>query len=488
MKRALFGLSFVALGSIGCAAPDAVPGEGGSGPSTGPGGPSTVVGTDVSWVRTFGDAAATMQRGRDVAFDARSNTLVTTVDFDATIDVVGLDVPGTSLGGRDLFILRYPADGGVPLWGVRGGGGGEQFRASAAIDLAGNVIVAGGFDGAIDFGGTPVAANGLADVFVARLKPDGTQDWLKTFGDGDLQFATDVAVDEEGNILVVGLAKGQIDFGKGPVTTASDRDLFVAKFDPAGNTIWGYRPGRAAEEDFRSPTISVAALGAGKIAITGASEGLLAFPPVALTPKGDGDAFLVLLDAEGKGLPGSVVFGATGTRQRGFAIAAGPSGQIAITGEMSGAVNFGGVDLESAGGADAFVAVYDAAGAHQWSRRFGGPATQSGRGVAVDGDGNVLVTGLNGGVIEFFGENAFINVELGDAAWDGFTTKLDPTGQVVWAVSLSGSQQQFPSSVAALSDGSAVVAGWYETQLAPSGGQALSSTGGADGFLLSLSP
>ena len=47
--------------------------------STGPGGPSTIVGTEVSWVRTFGDATGVLQRGRDVTFDPKSNTLVTTV-------------------------------------------------------------------------------------------------------------------------------------------------------------------------------------------------------------------------------------------------------------------------------------------------------------------------------------------------------------------------------------------------------------------------
>ncbi len=490
--RVPFAFLLAALSPLGCAAPDAVPGARPepTGPTTGAGGPSTVVGTDLSWVRTFGDVTGALQRGRDVVFDAKSNTLVVTVDFDPMLEVVGLPAsPVTSLGTRDVFILKYPVDGGVPLWGVRGGGFGEQFRATAAVDIAGNVIVAGGFDGAIDFGSTPVNVNGLGDVFVAKLDPNGNQVWLKTFGDGDLQFATDVAVDDEGNILVVGLVKGQIDFGLGPLPVVTDRDMFIAKLDPGGNPVWAYRPGRAADEDFRSPTIAVASAGAGKIAVTGASEGLIAFPPVALQAKGDGDAFFVLLDGEGKGdVASAALYGAPLTRQRGFDVAALPTGEIAITGEMAGTVNIGGVDLESRGGTDAFLAVYDAAGKPRWTRRFGGPASQSGRSVAIDADGNLLVTGLYSGVIEFFGENAFVNGELADSAWDGFVTKLDPTGEIVWAVNMSGPQQQVPSSIAALSDGSAVVTGWYETQLDPSGAQSIPSTGGADGFILSLAP
>jgi len=490
----LLGISLALSGaSLGCAAPDAVPGLGAGGSSTGPttgaGGPSTVVLTEVSWSRTFGDMAGNTQRGRDLIFDARSNTLVTTVDFDNAIDVVGLSgTPLTSLEARDALVLRYPADGGVPLWGARIGGLGDQYRATTAVDVAGNVIVAGGFFGTIDFAGQTLYSNlNSHDVYVAKLDPDGKELWVKAFGDGDVQFATDVAVDDEGNIIVVGLAQGQIDFGAGPLAPVSDRDLFVAKLDPGGNPIWGVRPGRAAETDYRNPTISIISIGGGKTVVTGASEGLVAFPPLALSAKGDGDAFFAVLDADGKGVAGES-FGEVGQRQRGYGVAVGPKGDIAITGEMSGKVNFGGPDLESKGGTDAFVAIFDPAGKHRWSRRFGGPATQSGRGVAFDGEGNVLLTGLYAGVIEFFGENAFINVDLGNTDWDGYVAKLDPSGAVVWAMDMRGPQSQFLSSIVALSDGSPVVAGWYETEIEPSGAQALGSTGGADGFIMSFAP
>ncbi|MDC3952682.1 SBBP repeat-containing protein [Polyangium jinanense] len=478
------------IASFGCAAPDAVPGDGGgnTGPTTGPGGPSTVVGTDVAWAQTFGDAAATAQRARDVSFDPQSNTLAVTVEFNVALDVPGLPMtPLMTSGGTDVLVLRYPADGSsVPLWGARVGGTGEQASVSAAIDVAGNVVVAGAFQGNLDLAGTQLNAAGV-DVFLAKLDPQGTPLWVKQFGDGDIQIATDVAVDDEGNIIVVGYAKGAIDFGLGPVTPLSDQDLFVAKFDPAGTNVWALRPGRAADLDYRNPTIAVTHVGEGKVAVTGGSEGLLAFPPLALAPKGAGDAFLVVIDAEGKGVWGES-YGVMGTRQRGYSVAAGRAGEVVMTGDMSGTVSFGGVDLESGGGADMFVALYDPAGKHRWSRRFGGAATQSGRGVAIDGDGNVLVTGLYAGALEFFGENAFVNVDVVDSAWDGFASKLDPTGKVVWAMSLSGPQQQVPASIAALSDGSAVVSGWYETELSPSGSQALPGTGDADGFILSLAP
>jgi hypothetical protein len=500
MERANLGraclplaVSIAAAFAFGCAAPDAVPGTGevaGGGPSTGAGGPSVVVGTDIWWSRTFGAVAGGTQRARDVVFDAKTNTLVVTVDYDTSLEAVGWGAsPATSAGARDVGIFKYPADGGLPLWGVSAGDAYEQFRATAAVDIAGNVIIAGGFENSIDFGsGTPTySVPGYSDVFVAKLDAEGKQVWVKAFGDGDLQYATDVTVDEEGNVIVVGLVKGQIDFGGGALVPVSDRDMFIAKLDPGGGHIWSYRPGRAAEEDWRFPTISVASAGDGRLAVTGASEGQLVFAPQAMLPKGDGDAFVVRLEADGKGIWGES-FGAAGTRQRGNAIAVGPSGEIAITGQIAGKVNFGGDEpLESGGGDDFFVAVFDAAGNHRMSRRFGGPATQSGRGVGIDGEGNVIVAGSYSGVLELFGENAFVNVEIPDGEWDGFAAKLNPQGAIQWAMNFSGPQSQYPAALAVETDGSAVLAGWYDTEL-KSGMQTWPSSGGADGFILSLAP
>src|SRR4051794_33299006 len=76
-----------------------------------------------------------------------------------------------------------------------------QGRARAVcVDSAGNRYVTGFFFGARDFNpGTGVLAKtsvGDADVFVSSQKPDGTIDWVQTFGgSGD---------DEGAGIVVVG--------------------------------------------------------------------------------------------------------------------------------------------------------------------------------------------------------------------------------------------------------------------------------------------
>jgi hypothetical protein len=83
------------------------------------------------------------------------------------------------------------------------------------------------------------------------------------------------------------------------------------------------------------------------------------------------------------------------------AVAVDGSGDVLVTGQFTGSVDFGTGRLTTAGGNDVFVARYSAAGAPLWARRFGGLITDVGSGVAVDGSGNVLVTGYFAGTVDF---------------------------------------------------------------------------------------
>ena len=60
----------------------------------------------------------------------------------------------------------------------------------------------------------------------------------------------------------------------------------------------------------------------------------------------------------------------------------------------------------SAGQGDGFVAKYTAAGTFSWANRYGGSVDDEGRGIAIDGGGNVLVTGNFSGTATF-GTHAF---------------------------------------------------------------------------------
>lgn len=152
------------------------------------------------------------------------------------------------------------------------------------------------------------------------------------------------------------------------------------------------------------------------------------------------------------------------------------------------------------GGSDVFVQKRDRAGRVLWTRMEGGEASDVGRGIAVDGDGNVLITGWFVGTAVFGrdepNETELVSTALGEI----FVAKYDPEGRLLWAKQTGGSNARPVSdqanAIAVDALGNAYVAGSFnggsvfgpgepgETTLSSSRIEAFLAKYGPDGALL----
>lgn len=86
----------------------------------------------------------------------------------------------------------------------------------------------------------------------------------------------------------------------------------------------------------------------------------------------------------------------------GLAIATDAAGNTYTTGYFQGTnVNFSPTLISSAGGRDAFIEKRDANGTLLWLRSVGSIGQEEGRGIALDNAGNVYVTGVFQGTVDF---------------------------------------------------------------------------------------
>jgi hypothetical protein len=74
----------------------------------------------------------------------------------------------TSNGDWDIFVAKLDADGNW-LWAVQAGGPALDSGYSIAFDAAGNAYVTGAFGGTATFGDHTLTANGILNIFVAKL-------------------------------------------------------------------------------------------------------------------------------------------------------------------------------------------------------------------------------------------------------------------------------------------------------------------------------
>jgi hypothetical protein len=243
------------------------------------------------------------------------------------------------------------------LWAKRAGsagsGGGGDFGLdigfSLAVDGQGNVLIVGVFSDIADFGGTKLTSKGKSDLFVAKLDTSGKWLWAKRAGSAGFDIGFSLAVDGQGNIVITGYFSSSADFGNTKLTSKGPYDLFVAKLDTSGKWLWAKRAGSAGREN----GVGIVVDAKGNILITGNFESIADFGSTKLTSKGRNDLFVAKLNTSGKWLwakrAGSAGF------DIGVGIVLDGQGSVFVIGYFSDSADFGSTKLTSKGGIDTFV-------------------------------------------------------------------------------------------------------------------------------------
>lgn len=136
-----------------------------------------------------------------------------------------------SAGSYDAFTAKFAA-GGTFQKGRRYGDAQSQVVWNLASNVSGTHTLVGTATGLPDFGGGPLASQGLGDVFFARFDADGNHLCSQIYGDNAQQGGYGVAANAT-SIALTGFAYGDIDFGSGSLHSAGSADVFVAVLDTA---------------------------------------------------------------------------------------------------------------------------------------------------------------------------------------------------------------------------------------------------------------
>jgi hypothetical protein len=164
------------------------------------------------------------------------------------------------------------------------------------------------------------------------------------------------------------------------------------------------------------------------------------------------------------------------------AVATDGEGNVIVAGNLFGTASFGGSALMTAGESDIFVAKLALAdGAHIWSRRYGSAGSiESASDIAVDGQGDIVITGFVTGADVDFGGGSLPS----SGGLDPFVLKVSGMdGAHVWSIRLIGADVETANSIAVDSDGNAIIAGTMSGSGLDLGGMTVTSSGGTDLFV-----
>jgi hypothetical protein len=352
---------------------------------------------------------------------------------------------------------------------------GDQTDAGASavtVDASGNVYLGGFFTGSVTIGNLPaLISSGQNDVFLVKYAPDGTPIWAERFGQAGAQYATGLGVDANGDLLMSGIYAGTITLGPNTfMAAAGDSRGFVAKLSPAdGSVAWSvdFETG-SSNNVFLAVDPRPIASGGGDVAVLG-----------TLVTGTDINVFLRRYTTGGA-LTVNKTYGNAST-QVGESIAMDAGGNMLISGEFAGSINFGDGSHTSAGGLDGFVAKLDSAGVAAWSLTFGDANDQYANAVGVSPTGEVYVGGAFYGTVNLGGGTL---TSGGDA--DIFVAKLSAGGSHVWSLNVGDASLQSLRSLAVDKDGDVAITGWNEGAMAFVNGPTLTTSGDDDLFVAKL--
>lgn len=366
------------------------------------------------------------------------------------------------------------------LWAKRFGDP-EGFPAPAChvnavtADPANNdVLLAGDFNEQVDFGGAPLVTAGANDVFLAVLDSDGGHVRSARYGAADGQTATGVLSLPDKRTALVGNFYGTLDFGAGALVCAGSTDLFAASFDANGSAEWSHRFGDSAPQ---GPILSAVA-STGEVALAGGFFSSIDLGGDPLLSAGSLDIFVAKLSSDGAHVWSRRLGDSAPQQAQGLAI--DPAGNLVVSGAFSGSIDFGVTKLTSAGGTDVFLAKLGPDGTALWAKQYGDAKNQQNAVVAVDGSGNILLSGSFEGSVDL---GAGPMVSAGGS--DVFVAKLDPNGKHLFSKRFGDSQEQVSLGIAFDAQNNVLLAGSFVGAL-DFGGGPLASAGGHDVFLAKL--
>jgi hypothetical protein len=398
------------------------------------------------WSKRYGSKTQTGTAAVD-----KSGNIAVIGSFDETTDLGGGLL--TSAGSTDVYLAKL-SPAGVPIFGKRFGNASGQQGNAVAFDKDGNIYIAGSFQGAIDLGAGSLTSAGSDDVFIAKLDPKGKLLWGKQFGGPSSETALYIGVDDLGYVYAAGTFAGSVDFGSGLLTSAGGNDIFILGLDTDGSQLWSKRAGDVGSDSVGSMAVDLD----GNVYLTGRFNATIDFGGGLLTGAGADDVFAVKLDSFGDPLWARSAGDALS--QSGAAIAVDALGNAFLGGDFQGSLDLGSGSMTSAGASDIFVAMLDGAGGPVWTQRFGDVADQHLSALAVDASGSVIVTGQFQGGIDFGvgahtsagGNDIFIakldasgsplwSKSFGDASFaqSGKSVASDVSGSIVVAGTFGGS-------------------------------------------------
>ena len=358
------------------------------------------------------------------------------VDSNGNLYIVGEvtgNLYGTSAGEQDAYAVKYNAAGNQ-LWGRQFGSNKIDATSSAALNGDNGIYIVGFTEGSL------YEQNQIGrDAFIAKYSASGNIVWTKQPRTDTSDEANGVAIDQQGNVIVVGYTTGVMFGSSNP---EGQQAAFIIKYSSSGEQAWG----KQLWAEYSTEASSTAIDSQNNIIVAGDTEDLF-------VPAGDQlnqDSFLLKLNASSEQLWGHQ-FGTTNI-DGATAVCVDPNGNIYVGGTMDLDISPEGAEIL---GAKGYIAKYDSDGNQIWLQQLSSEGYQEVMSLALGNDGNIYVVGYTTG--NLYGTNA--------GQEDAYIACYNSSGNYQWGYQFGTTSADGADAVCVDSAGNIYVTGYTDGSL-----------------------
>lgn len=314
---------------------------------------------------------------------------------------------------------------------INDGGAGEDAGNDVFADGSGNFYTTGYYDASGIFGKTGSGSCGNHDIFVAKYNRSAELQWVDFAGGIDQDYGYGITGDNMGGIYVTGSFSGNAWFG-GPDSIQSNggSDLFIVKFDSAGQQVWMRQIGGKYDDSGFNLFAQDS-----NIIITGQITDSVFYNSDLLAIGGiSGSVFSVSISRDGVIQWTHSALGSGNSY--GLSVTGDPSGNLYFTGAFSDSFIIDSITIVSKGAYDGFIYALNSSGNFLWTKSFGGKAFESGNAVSWSKDNNFVLAASISDSCLFMGD-----LYSGKGITDLLTAKFSPEGNLIWKLTSGGAGQ-----------------------------------------------
>ena len=294
----------------------------------------------------------------------------------------------TSAGEKDIFLVKM--QGSTIEWSTHFGGVNDEHIQDMDFDSQHNIYLLVTFTTSIDIFGTTITSNGGQDGVLIKLSPAGELQWVKQLGGPSTDYANDIVVNHNDEILTSGKFYGSTFIDGTEITSVGSGDFYFATFASSGELLHIEQGGGSSVDDIIEIDIDAD----NNVLISGYFYGDITFDGVEYTTDFPTGIYIAKYNADYDFQWVRFIEGMKILNQ--VFVAAGAEGRVLVAGNFKGDIDFGDGYTLSTGEFDPeiYYATYSANGNVIWAKSGGGNASDEVSGIESDDNGNLYLMGF----------------------------------------------------------------------------------------------